>query len=62
MKTIIYSIAVLPLCLGSCRDRDAEQREKEIEAAEHFDKQHNESMEDSTKIKFPEPKPAGPIR
>lgn len=62
MKPTICIIAFLSLCLASCRDREAEQREKEIKAAEAFDKQHDKAMEDATKIEFPKPKPAGPIR
>jgi hypothetical protein len=63
MKPTFYLIAILPLFLASCRDREAEQRrEKEIKAAEAFDKQHDEAMKDATKIEYPKPKPAGPIR
>ena len=56
--TLLAAIFILP----SCRDREAEQREKELKAAEAFDKQHKKSMEESSQGKFPEPKPAGPIR
>ena len=54
----LASIAFLP----SCRDREAKQREKEIKAAEAFDKQHDKAMKDASQGSFPEPKPAGPIR
>lgn len=56
--TLLAAICILP----SCRDREAEQREKEVKAAEAFDKQHKKAMQDATKIEFPKPKPAGPIR
>ncbi len=55
---LIASIAVLP----SCRDREEEQRQKEIKAAEAFDKQHDKAMKEASQGEFPKPKPAGPIR
>lgn len=64
MKTTtgILILIASSVILSSCRDREAEQREKEIKAAEAFDKQHDKAMKEATQGKFPEPKPAGPIR
>ena len=61
MKPHSYLLIFMFLAITSCRDREAEQRQKEIKAAEAFDKQHDESMKDSAKGNFPKPKPAPPI-
>jgi hypothetical protein len=59
-NTLFIIFAVLPFT--SCRDQADEQRQKEIKAAKAFDEQHDKAMKDATKINYPEPKPAGPIR
>lgn len=61
MKPLTFLFILPIIALASCRDREAEQRQKEIKAAEAFDKQHDEAMKDATKGNFPKPKPAGPI-
>ncbi|GAA5484021.1 hypothetical protein [Haloferula sargassicola] len=62
MKTNALFILLAVLPLASCRDQEDEQRQKEINAAKAFDEQHDKAMKDATKINYPEPKPAGPIR